>query len=271
MKNEKNLFYIKLVVTLIVFYIAFSVHILVGSVLLTFYFLNMLYMSRGTMYTVKANRYYNEGKEEEAYKYYKKASTVKNVKPSIKITYAYMLIRGKKLEEAEVVLENINTKALQLRDEAQYKLTYALIKWKQHKLQEAVEMMEEVYNKYKYTTVYESLGYLLLLTGDYEKALTFNLEAYDYNNASNIIMDNLAESYFFLKDYDKAEDIYKKLLDKNPGFAEPYYYYGLVLNETGRKSEALEILEKALTYKEAFLSNLTKVQIQQSIDKIKPQ
>ncbi len=43
------------------------------------------------------------------------------------------------------------------------------------------------------------------LSGDYEKALAFNKEAYDYNSDDNIIVDNLADTYSLMGEYKEAE------------------------------------------------------------------
>ena len=94
------------------------------------------------------------------------------------------------------------------------------------------------------------------LAGEYEKALEFNLEAYDYNSDDNIIVDNLAESYALTGDLKKAAEVYEELLsrDPEPRFPEAYYGYGEVLIKLGEREKGLELIEKSLTKPFSFLS-----------------
>ena len=47
-----------------------------------------------------------------------------------------------------------------------------------------------------------------------------------------------------LGEYDKAKEIYEKLLAKAPTFPEPYYNYGLLQEKLGNKDEALESMKR---------------------------
>lgn len=129
--------------------------------------------------------------------------------------------------------------------------------------------MEQVYNEFKCLTMYESYGYLLIVKGDYEKALEINQEAYNYDNSSRVILDNLGETYYHLKDFDKSYDLYKNLIDNEPTFPEPYYHFALVLMEKGDNDRALEMLNKPLDYKESYLSEVTHEIIKNTIEEIK--
>ena len=109
------------------------------------------------------------------------------------------------------------------------------------------------------------------LSGDYEKALKFNLEAYEYNSDDNIIVDNLADTYSLMGNYEEAEKIYKDLInrDPEPRFPEAYYGYGKVLIELGRKSEGIEMIEKSLTKPFSFLSLKPKEDIEKMLEEYK--
>jgi len=130
-------------------------------------------------------------------------------------------------------------------------------------------MLEEVFATYKTTTVYGSLGYLMLLKGDLEKALAFNQEAYEYNDNNSVIVDNLALNYYLLGELDKAEEIYEKLMTKNPTYPEAYYNYGLTLEAKNKIDKALEVMEKALDFKFSFLSNVSREEVENKIQELK--
>ena len=74
----------------------------------------------------------------------------------------------------------------------------------------AVEMLEEVYAKYRNSRLYETMGYILLEKGDLNKALEFNLEALDYDDENPIILDNLGQTYYRLGQKEKAKEYFEK-------------------------------------------------------------
>ncbi|WP_280538439.1 tetratricopeptide repeat protein, partial [Clostridium perfringens] len=116
--------------------------------------------------------------------------------------------------------------------------------------------------------VYETLGYFLILDKRYEEALEYNLLAYEYDKDNKVIMDNLAQSYYFTGNIEKAKEVYTKLLDEDPGIPEPYYYYGLILRDEGDTKGALESFDKALTKRESYLSALNKDKIRAAIQEL---
>ncbi|MFU0801186.1 MAG: hypothetical protein ACFWUE_11115 [Xylanivirga thermophila] len=66
-------------------------------------------------------------------------------------------------------------------------------------------MLEEVQRKYNNSRVYGTLGYLLIEKGDLDKALEYNLQALDYDDEDPVILDNLAQTYYFMGDIEKAK------------------------------------------------------------------
>ncbi len=267
MKNmTKFILEFALVMFLAVF--TFSKSRLLGNILLTIYFAYKVYTMRYFIYSMKGNRLYANNQTKEALIWFEKASKVKSCRPRIITGYGYLLLKEGNIEKSEEIINKVLNLPLDPPDKMNTKMTLALIQWKKGKLDEAIETLEEVYKFYKNSTLYESLGYMLILKGDYEKALKFNLEAYDYNNSSDVILDNLAECYYFLENYEKSAEIYEKLVEKNVYFPEPYYFYGLIFKHQNEKEKALQMLNKALSCRESFLSNLKRPMIQKEIDEI---
>lgn len=265
--TKKMLFYvIGYIVILIVLFITkpiIAVAIILASILYA------LYSNLSGIYAIMGNRRFAEGDIDNMSVWYKKALSQKDCKPKTRTSYGYFLLKAGKIEEADAVLKETEKLKLSSKDDFQLKMTYALVKWKSGNLNEAISMLEYVYTNYKCTTVYESLGYMYILKGDFQKALEFNLEALDYNKDSNVINDNLGETYYYLGDIEKASEVYEKLIPKNPTFPEPFYHYGLIMKAKGDLTKALEMFEKSLTFKQSFLSNLTQENIIKEIESIK--
>jgi tetratricopeptide (TPR) repeat protein len=265
--TKKTLFYVLgYIVILIILFITkpiIAIAIILASILYA------LYSNLSSIYAILGNRRFAVGDMEGTAAWYKKALIVKDCKPKTRTSYGYLLLKSGKVEEADATLKPLEKLKLGPKDDSQLKMTYALVKWKSGKIDEAISMLDYVYTNYRCTTVYESLGYMYVLKGDLQKALEFNLEALDYNSDSNVITDNLGETYYYLGDFDKAIEVYEKLIPKNPSFPEPYFHYALSLKEKNNKEKALEMLEKALTFKQSFLSNLTHENIVKEIESLK--
>lgn len=237
-----------------------------GLILLWAYYL--YYKNRAIFYAIIANKYFSKNEMNLCATWYEKAIAVKTCPQKIKITYSYFLLRSGKIEKSKEVLEKVKEEGIEKNMNFVYKQNYSLILFKEGKIDEAIEIMKEIFDTYKTTSVYESLGYMYIEKGDLEKALEFNLRAKDYNDQDPIILDNLGQTYLLLKDYKNANEIYEKLFKSNPKFPDAFYNYGLVLSEMGKKDEALSKLNKALTLNFSFLSSVKKEQVEEKINEL---
>lgn len=254
---------------LIVSMVVLRINRIAGSIFVFIFFANLILRYRPYYYMLKANKTYAAGKKDEALSFYKKASGFRSSSSSIKITYGFLLLKMGHLDEADKMLSDmLNIKKMAPRDKYKAKMSYALVLWKKDRLDEAIELLYEVYNNYKNITLYETLGFLLIIKGDFEKAVKFNEEAYDYDKNDVVILDNLGQNYYLLGENEKALQIYKTLHEKNPQFPEAYYNYGLVLLKMGEKEKALENMERALKYTFTCLSTVAKEEVENKISEI---
>ena len=239
-----------------------------GIAALLVYIAAFIYLSRVMVFTVIGGRNYAQGKIDLALKWFKLAheSNKSGIKPSV--SYAYIMLKNADLVKSEEILQKLLKDHPKDQDVPFIKSNLALVLWKKGELDAAIVMLEEVLQSYKTTSVYGSLGFLLLLTGDLEKALQFNLEAHEFNTADKIILDNLGQNYYLLGMYDKCGEIYEPLVKKSPTFPEPYYNYGLLLEKLGEPEKALEMMKMALGSKFSYLSSITKEDVEAKIKEI---
>lgn len=210
------------------------------------------------IYAIKASSAFQKGNVEETINLFHKAYKTGSAKTNIVTTYGYILLKYGRLEEAiKIFDEQLASRKLTKNDRNNVRSNYALALWKKGQLDEAISTFEEIILTYKNTNIYGSLGYLYNLKEDLEKALKFNLEAYDYNNTGGVILDNLGQTYFLIGDLEKADEIFKKLMALNPKFPEAFYDYALVLEGMGNKEKCIEKLRNALLYKTNYLSAIT--------------
>ena len=258
--------FIEIGVIFFLFIAVSNVNAFIGKFILFTYLFYKLITKRYVFYSVKGSKLYRNGNKEEAIKYFEKASKISTCKPRIHISYAYLLLVEGKINDAERVLGYAAKLKLYGRENLNAKITLALIEWKKDNLDESITILENLLKENKSVTLYESLGYLLLIKGDYEKALDLNLEANEYDSTSSIILDNLAQSYYNLGKIKEAEEIYMDITKNNLTFADPYYYYGLILKEKGELEEAKDLFLKALSCPESFLTALDKSTIENELN-----
>lgn len=248
--------------------IAGGINIWLGIAAFIIYIAVLIYFFRALIYSILGSRKYSLGLTDEALKWFKRAHDTKRAGVRISVSYAYILLKNAEPVKSEEILQQILNSNPNSQDVPYIRSILALVLWKKGELDPAIDMLQEVIQVYKTTSVYGSLGYLLILKGDAEEALQFNLEAYDYNSSDKIIQDNLGQCYYLLGQYDKAREIFEALLDKAPAFPEPYYNYGLVLLELGEPEKALENMKTALSRKFSYLSSVTAKEIEAKIKEL---
>ena len=231
------------------------------------YLAYILFINRTRIFSMLGCFFYSKRDFDKSLLWFKRAYMCKNAGPKIITSYAYLLLKSGNIDESEKILNNLLSSKLKPDDMWDARSNLALVLWKKGELDNAIAMLEEVIRNYKTSTVYGSLGYLLIKKGDLNRALEFNLEAYDYNSSNAVILDNLGQTYCLLGEYEKAAEIYEKLMQSKPSFPEAYYNYGLVLAHKGEREKALKIIRKALDFDVSFLSTVSKDEIESAMNK----
>lgn len=233
----------------------------------------VIVIKRANIVAFFAKPKYAKGNYEGALKILRVANKIGNLNLKNKEMYGYVLLRCGYDDEAYrefrelLLLTKPNSPS-----RYQVKLLIALALWKKGELKEATEEMEEIVEAgYKTTQIYQNLGILYNLGDDKDKALKFNLEAYEYNKDDNVICDNLADIYAIRGEYEKSADIYEEFIDRNPAFPEAYYGYGRVLFALGQKEDGIQLIEESLTKTFSYLSVKSKEEVEKMLEEYKSQ
>ncbi|SHE35837.1 tetratricopeptide repeat protein [Clostridium fallax] len=217
---------------------------------------------------VKAAKLYNEGNIKESFEIYDKLIKG-NKDDGLKLTYSFLLLKEEQIEKSKEILNSVNTSKLKDHEKITYGNVKAVIFVKEGQIKDAIEILEETYNKYKNTIIYQNLGYFYILDEDYDKALKFNLEAYDYSKDDRGIIDNLALSYYYKGDLEKSQELYEKLMPLKPTYPEAYYNYGIVLKKLGKIEEAKEKFKEALECKFTYITFISKEDVEKELEELK--
>ncbi len=257
------------------FYFVTPIVGIIGSVIIAVLLIAVLLWSRraSILTQLASQAYFVRGDEEKALKNYKAAYKTGIMTSNCKVSFAAFCLYTDRFESCRKLLEQVsNSMRSTPVDVANAKHYLAILEWKEGNLDEAISLMEEVHKDYPSTGTYGSLGAFYIEKAkkedSYSDYLEFMLEAYDYNDSDKTIVDNLGELYLHSKDYAKAEEVYEKLLIAPQISPVPYYNYALVLKELGKKDEAKENLEKALTCSFARSLTVSKEDVEKELNNL---
>lgn len=225
-----------------------------------------IFMKRAQLLAVFARLKWQKGDTDKALRLFELAEKSGNMGAENRLMYGYALLRLGHFGQAREMLTLASMSAAKVPVKKRIKAMLALVEWKEGNISQAIEMLEEVIEDFKTSAVYQDLGLMYILNGDKEKALKFNLEAYDYNSDDLVITDNLAEAYVLCGEKEKAVEIYEKLLEKEPHFPEAYYGYGMLLIDMGERERGLDLIKQSLDKRFSALSVKSREQVQQLLD-----
>lgn len=234
--------------------------------------LALLWNRRAVIMTQLASQaYFINGNVEKGEKLYKAAYKTGLMNANCKLSYSSFCLRENRFEKGRRLLnEIINSSRSQTAEKINAKHNLAVLTWKEGNLDEAISILELVHKEMPASNTYGTLGVIYLdkakRDGNFSDYLAFMLEAYEYNDSDKTIADNLGELYLNMGEYEKAKEVYTKLLSKEQITPMPYYNYGLVLKALGDTAAAKESFEKALTCRFTSVLTVTKEMVQEQLD-----
>ncbi|MDD3336293.1 MAG: tetratricopeptide repeat protein [Eubacteriales bacterium] len=216
-----------------------------------------------TLKVRKAVKAHNEGHTEEAMKLYEECMSegLKDVR--YLLAYSVLLVRSGDFAKAREVLVQIQKYPMKDDQKRQLYVNYAVCVYKMGEIEKALELLERQSQKNPSGLTYETLGYLYVEQGDFDKALAYNTEALEYDDEDSIVLDNLGQTWYRLgNDKGKAKEYFEKALEQKPGQIDTLYFLAQYDIEAGKKDAAREKLEKALEGKFSPLNYATKQRVQ---------
>lgn len=191
-----------------------------------------------------------------------KAFRTKRLKTDYILFYSFMCLKAGEYDRAEEILNAASHKQMTAEQSCRAAVNRALLLWKQGNIEKAISILEEQLKLGKDRSVYGTLGQLLLLNGQMQRAMELNQEAYTFDKYDEAIVDNLALNYRLAGDLDSSWNLYKELTGKRLGVPIPYYNCGETLYALGRKEEALDMMQNALGYSFSNLAVVTREEIE---------
>lgn len=196
------------------------------------------------------------------------------LKPAYLLPYSVLLLReggDENFQKVKNLLAKIQrAPELSKDDRSQLLMNYAVADWKLGNKEKAVRLLESAHREHPCGLTYETLGYLYVETGDAEKALSFNTEAYEYDDEDSITLDNLGQLYYrLLNDKAKAREYFEQAHALKAGQIDTLWFLSRYDLEEGKTQAAVEKLESALEGRFSPLNHISREQVEQELKRLK--
>ena len=219
-----------------------------------------------TLKARKASKALSKGDVQGAMQIYKEAVNEGLDDVHSILSYSVLLIRAGEYQEARSLLVKIQKKPMTDDLRRQLFVNYASCVYKMGEIEKGITLLERLHEKQPSGMVYQTLGYLYVEAGDAEKALAYNLEAYEYDDEDSIVLDNLGQTYYRLAgDKEKAKEYFEKAIEIKPSQIDTLYFLAQYDIEAGDKAAAKEKLEKALEGNFSPLNYVTREAVEKQI------
>jgi tetratricopeptide (TPR) repeat protein len=211
------------------------------------------------IYSYLAIKNYSKGNLKKARKYYKKAYEAKVKELPIVASYAYLLILLGEYDQAEEVLNFLESMKPEGKAATSLMLCNAVLKWKRDKNLIAalakVEAMDETMRNQWYYNVYAKL---CIFSGNIEKAI----KGYEYLKTNPVAVENLLIIHCINAEYDKALSAAEKLINGKKNMKassqDAYFYSALAYEMNNDFETAKKLYVKALQYENTTMTYIDK-------------
>ncbi len=248
--------------------LAFRVGYAAGFAVAALVLLGLVIWQWPNLLTLFGQRYYAQGKNNKALRCLKAGHEHGRAGASNSSAYAYILLRCGQAEEAKVVANYaLLSKKISDADKNQVRQILSLICYKKGEYAEATKMMEKIFETYKTTTVYGTLGYYKILAGS-EDMYSFNEEAYAYNSDNKVIIDNMVILHLMKGEYTEAQALSQKSIDAGNKGVEIYFHAAQAEEGLGNMDKAREYYRAARSCTRSFMTTIGEEEIDSAIERL---
>lgn len=208
----------------------------------------------------RANAEFNNGETEDALKSYKKIVRSGRADLDTRISYANILMRAGRSDEALSEINKILSSKLEEKKKYIAKQTRSIINYTLGNMDDAMEELNELFEDgYKTSYTYSMMGlFMLIMNYPSDKTIALCEEAYEYDSDSRDILDNLETAYYNAGEYEKAKEISDKLTELAPEFVEGFYHGALIHEALGDSETAKEYAKKLKSCKRTLMTTISK-------------
>ena len=235
-------------------------------------------MVMGFLDTFKARKglnFHQNGRFDEALAIYEELYNKGVMASMYMLPYTVLLLRNAKTEEDFLKVKEVLRKAEKAPDltpdkRQQLLMHYAVAQYKLGEMEKALHLLEAAHQKSPCGIIYGTLGFLYIQAGDAEKALSYNLEALEYDDEDAVTLDNLGQVHYrLLNDKETARGYFEKAIEIKEGQIDTLYFLSRYDLEEGKTEAAVAKLEKALEGRFSPLNYVSREEIEKEIERLK--
>ncbi|HZJ88821.1 MAG TPA: tetratricopeptide repeat protein [Sphaerochaeta sp.] len=247
---------------------------LLKATLLGIFIAGMLFVRRGVLWYVKANKKITSKNPEDweaAWPLYQRALRA-GLKKGEHVTVASLYLQRGDRETGVTILNEYLAKSggKSAEFDAIAKMLLSMAHWMVGELDEAIAIVDACYqNGQRDRNLYINYSTYLICAGRLEEAKQFIEEAIANGFTTPGIEDNLGWYNLLLGNWAEAEEVLSELVSRNPQFAEPYIHLAIVHLHYGEVAPALALLEQAMECSFTNVSMSKKDRIQTLYDRLK--
>jgi len=237
----------------------FIVYLIINAVAFNSYFLGIV----GNFFLVY-------GKNEKAFKYYKKAVDKKTKNISALYAYAVEILKEEsRADEALTHLKRAEKINAKINMDKNIRLAISSCYWVKNDIDKAIDTLEKLIEDYSYVNahVYTTLGYFYILKEDFDKAMDCSKKAIEDNPQHSAAWDNIGQIYFRQQKFNDAKAAFLKAIKYRETMVDSLYYLGVIYENDGDYDKAFEYFSKANKCNVSALNTITKEQILEKYQK----
>lgn len=183
--------------------------------------------------------------------------------PKVYMSYAILLMRDGELERAkQLMLEVQKFPGLIEAEKKQLHINYAVCQWKLGNIDKAIELLRSAEQKGKSSTIYMSLGHLLLekavQSGDFTEAEPYVTEAYEYDEDDAEGVDLMGQLHFYRGNLTEAAKLFEKALEKDAKQGWSMVYLAKIAKAQGDEAAEKKWMEQAVEAHFHLMSPISK-------------
>lgn len=179
-------------------------------------------------------------------------------------TYGVLLLRKGEYEDALMLFNQaLADKNIKPALRVNIRMNRSLAYFKLGQVDKAIAALEDIHRKHKSARVYQSLGYVYIMAGQYEKAMAYNREALEYDDEDPVILDNMGQLYYVMGDLANARKYFEEAYSHRKDQVDILYHLSLVEERDGDMEAALRYAERASECAINTLNDVTPDQVRQ--------
>lgn len=212
---------------------------------------------------------HSRGFPAKAEKYYKLGMKFGGLGPKNEGAYGVMLLKKGSFDEALQHFNNsLSTSDCKGQLRSLIRMNRAIAFFKLGQIDKSLEILENLHENFRSLRVYQTLGYIYIAAGMFDKAEPYNLEACEYDSQDAVILDNTGQMYMEMGQLDKAKVYFEKAYAIKH-ISDVLCHMGYIAEQEGRLEDALEHYREAMTKNMDALNEVTPAMLKERIEDLR--